>query len=372
MQSRFSHITEQLQKEFPKWSKIRKKQDSIGAQLLNVFGLQYEDIEFYLQYAVDNYFIGTADINQADILYKASIPYSLTSEDTFILIGGGQRLNRMNSLKEFYEGIDQRLLERREVYYPNPYYIDWERGVIYFKKAYDADEIATEGKIKLRVSNQQDQIIFENEITQSIHHVWNFFDEFGLLLDTPRLYGERNRAYKERLLDVFRHPANATKKGLEYLLARELDLWRKVTWYDAGEDLIIPYNKVIQHTIEVDGNPFDQKRITVDYSGRCVLQGDALDKNKAKEVRFITGMEVVAFHDKKNKALQERLYTIDGVATPMLHYYVNMITKKVPIEWGRFIWNEAFWDVTSEEKMGQGVLPTYQDGRFLKWVNYEE
>lgn len=372
MQSKFSKITETLQKGFPRWTKVRRDKNSVGAQLLNVFGLQFEDIEFYLQYALDNYFIGSADVKQIDVVYKSSIPSSLTDEELFVISGGGLKLNEMTSLKEFFEGIDTRFLERKEVYYPNPYYVDWERRVIYFKKAYSIDEYFPEGKVKMTLVNDKGETIFEHNLPQMIHHIWNFFDEFGLLLDTPRLYGEKNVNYKERLLDVFKHPANATKQGLEYLMARELKLWKEVKWYDGGVDLLIRHTNVVLNSIEVDGTPYPAGSIIYDYSGRIVLAGSDSFDGQTRSVRFISGLQIHNFHNKKDLAFQEDLYSVDRVATPMLKYYVDVITNQVPVMWDKFIWNESFWDIADQEMSGYGYIPSFKDARFLNWLKYKE
>lgn len=372
MQSKFSSITEKLQKEFPKWTNIYKDQHSTGAQFLNIFGLQYEDIEFYLQYALDNYYIGTADMRQIDIIYKSVIPSSLTKEDLFFFSGGGLRLNEMDSLKKFFEGIDVRFLETKEVFYPNPYYVDWERKVVYFKKAYNPNDTFPEGSVYMTLTNNEGEIIFEHQLPQMIHHVWNFFDEFGLLLDTPRLYGEKNREYKERLLDVFRHPANASKRGLEHLMARELGLWKEVKWYDGGIDLALKENNIVLTSIEVDGVKWAADGFTFDKSGRVVLPGSESYAGTIRKVKFIAGLQMNTFHNKKDLAFQRELYSIDRVATPMLKYYVDMITNQVPIMWDRFVWNESFWDVADKEMSGYGFIPGFKDARFLNWLKYKE
>jgi hypothetical protein len=371
MQSKFSHITQQLMNDLPTWFKMRRDPNTKGAQFLNIFGLQFEDIEFYLQYALDNQFIGTADIHQIDVIYKASIPGSIPTDKPFDMVGDGMRLHQMNTLKEFFEGIDTRFLERKEVYYPNPFYIDWERRVIYFKKSYGRDESFREGKVSMQLRSDDGTLLFEHDLPQTIHHVWNFFDEFGLLLDTPRLYAERNREYKERLLDVFRHPANATKKGLQHLLARELRLWQEVKWYDGSLDLVIKHSNVIEDSIEVDGALWASSAMTRDHSGRVVLLGTDSLAGQPRTVRFISGLQLHTFHNKSDYAFQDELYGVDRVATPMLQYYVDIITNQVPVMWDRFVWNESFWDVANKEMSGYGVVPNFHDARFLNWMNYK-
>lgn len=60
--------------------------------------------------------------------------------------------------------------------------------------------------------------------TPTISSVFNEFDEFGLLLETPRLIGESSKNYKYRLIDVFAHRANSTYTGLINGITRELGL----------------------------------------------------------------------------------------------------------------------------------------------------
>lgn len=60
--------------------------------------------------------------------------------------------------------------------------------------------------------------------TPSQHQVFNEFDKHGLLLGLSRLPGEKNAAYKRRLMDVFVHRANATYEGLINGITRELGL----------------------------------------------------------------------------------------------------------------------------------------------------
>lgn len=371
MQSRFAEITEVMQKELPRWFKMRKDKSSMGAQFLNVFGLQFDDIKFMLQYALDNQFIGTADVHQIDIIYKANIPPSLTEDDTFIFIGGNTKLQTCASLKEFFEGIDTRFLERKEIYYPNPYYIDWVQHIVYFKRAYDPTESYPEGRVTLRLLDDEFKPIAEHELPQHIHHVHNFFDEFGLLLDTARLYGEKNREYKERLLDVFRHPANSTKTGLEFHLARELGLWKEVKWYDGGAELVLNQSNILPHSIEVDGIKWGEAMIKYDHSGRVVLSADEEFRNISRTVRFISGLKMHTFHDKRDYAFQRELYDIDGTPTTMLQYYVDVITNKIPILWNHFVWNESFWNVADTEMSGYGAIPTFNDARFLNWQKYK-
>jgi len=353
--------------------KIRRDPHSNGAQFLNIFSLQFDDIEFYLQYALDNQFIDSADEGQADIVYKATIPSSVTPEDRLVLIAEGMRLNETGTLKEFFQGINTQGLRHKEIYYPNPFVVDWERKLVYLKNVYDVEPIIyPEGKVKMRIMDKNNVQKMEIDMPTSIHHIWNFFDEFGLLLDTPRLYGERNRDYKIRLLDVFRHPANSTKEGLQHSLARDLGLWENETWLDGGVDMVLKHANIVMTSIEVDGKKWNEADTYHDRSDRLVLKGNLELLGTRRDVKFIAGLATHTFYNKADYAFREELYSVDRLATPMLQYYVDVITNQVPVMWGQFIWNESFWDIADVKMSGYGYIPSFNDARFLNWSKYKE
>jgi hypothetical protein len=58
----------------------------------------------------------------------------------------------------------------------------------------------------------------------ALHAVFNDYDHHGVLLNLPRLRGEKNAEYKQRLFDVMVHRASSTYHGLIYGITRELGL----------------------------------------------------------------------------------------------------------------------------------------------------
>ena len=374
MQRKFSEITKKLQANLPTWSKIRVDPTTLGARFLNVFGLQYEDIEHYLQYALDNYHITTADVHQIDLVYKSVLPRSLNETMKIIVVGNDRPLTKMDGLKMFYEGIDNRFLESKQVYYPNPFFIDWDNHILYTRYSYGANEAYPEGKITLQVYREE-EVIFEYDMRQQIHHVWNFFDEFGLLLDLPRIYGERNVAYKERLLNVFLHKPNSSRMGMANSLANELDMRRRIRreidpnnpTYALEYTNVIPDSVYLSRTAKADAfiSNEDDQEVSVQVAS------EHLDNNNVVQIDFISGMKLHEFHDKDDNVFQSMLYDIEGRATPVLKYYIEVIKQRVPTMWGEFIWNESFWDIANAEMSGYGVVPTFKDARFLTWANYK-
>ena len=56
------------------------------------------------------------------------------------------------------------------------------------------------------------------------HQIFDEFDEIGILLGLPRISGEKNVSYKQRLFDVFANRASSTYRGLINGITRELGL----------------------------------------------------------------------------------------------------------------------------------------------------
>lgn len=192
-------ITERLITNLPQWMNIRKDPESIGAQFLNVFGLEFADIERYLEEQLNNQFIGTANLGQIDILYRGNPDVKLKTGDAIQISGDTQNVSIASNLRIFYESTSTHLAV-----------IDYERNYIYTKHNYDSFIVT--------VNDQP------HTFDLFLHHVWNTFDEMGLLLDTPRLYGEDNVSYKRRILDVFYYPGSATHKGLQHYLGRQFGI----------------------------------------------------------------------------------------------------------------------------------------------------
>ena len=67
---------------------------------------------------------------------------------------------------------------------------------------------------------------------------------------------------------------------------------------------------------------------------------------------------------------RHQLYSTEGLATDLFRYYINRIKHEIPIEWGWFTWNQAYWDISDKEMVGYGHIPTVLDAGikgFEKW-----
>jgi hypothetical protein len=291
-----SKFTEQMQAMLPQWMKMAKDPNSVGAQFLNVFGVEFEEVRRYLDSILNNQYIDTADIGQIDIIYKVplALPIVLDMEviDEVSAMKDGERQFFIVSptLREFYASDEE-----------NKAILDRESGLVYLKPA----PLLMEGDLLLNPFDTV-EINGTTHWEYSLHHVWNAFDEFGLLLGIERLFGERNAAFKQRILDVFRKPGNSTKKGLTNALSRELGIELE----------------------EVKINEFANK----------AFRGTLLNEE-------------------------------DGSPTPRLINYVERINKVFGFTWDNMTWGEAYWRSVEESQMGLEYLPHVWDAATAGWLD---
>jgi hypothetical protein len=288
-----SVFTKQLQSMLPQWMKMAKDPNSVGGQFLNVFGLEFQDIKGYLNEIRSNQFIGTADVGQIDITYK--VPLALptivdnVAIDVVVGIKGSNQyaIKLVDTLREFYgAGSDQHvgILDRTE-------------GMIYTRPAselIDDNKLAPYDSVLINGTAHYDLIL---------HHVWNAFDEFGLLLGLQRLYGERNDDFRVRIEDVFVSPGNSTRDGLYNALSREL----------------------------------------------------GIDKTSIK------------INELSDMAFKDSLLNSDGSPTQKLISYADNINKLLGFTWDNMSWDEAYWRSIEEANMGLDYLPHIWNAQMDLW-----
>ena len=141
--------------------------------------------------------------------------------------------------------------------------------------------------------------------------VWNAFDEFGLLVSLDRLTGEKNKAYKKRILDVYENPGDSTYQGLINSVSRELGIAASGVTVERLSDLA-----------------------DITYAGN--------------------------------------LLNTDGSAIgTRLEAYAKEVYDQNPIFWGTLIADESIWDAIDEDYSGLSYLPHLWDptasGIYAKW-----
>lgn len=76
------------------------------------------------------------------------------------------------------------------------------------------------------------------------------------------------------------------------------------------------------------------------------------------EVEYIYGIDINSFSD---SAFRQSLYNDDGMPSRKLLQYVDELNKVVPITWGRWKWDESYWDIIDKNLLGLEVLPNRWD-----------
>jgi hypothetical protein len=330
-----SSLLGNLTKYIPTWMKMHKDPESIGAQFLNVFALEFEDIERYLQY-IDSLYISTIDTSIPDITYKSTY-IDAPSDVTAFIDDTEYALTLVGTLQDFFN-MD------------HVYILDIEKKILYTKIKYDyfyLDGVETK---------------------QHVNYIWNYFDEFGLLVDTPRLPEERNAEYKERLLAVFRCPANSTDIGIVNGIARHLGLIKSAEWPDDS----VPFSATIYCAkighIWVDWKLVDDTVCTID---RGVVTINPLSESGSGSPRTVQYIDFLLVNELWDEGLKRVLYNSDGTATSKLVHIANKINRKVPVFWNDFIWDKSYWDVIDEKVSGVGCVPSIWDADIEAWRGRE-
>lgn len=294
-----SKFTENMRDMLPQWMKMAKDPDSVGAQFLNVFGLEFDDVRKYLDAVIDNQYIETANIGQIDITYKVPIalPVVLDMEELDSVIINKDEdsfpCKICKTLREFYSDDENKF--HRAI-------LDRDAGLIYIRLL--ERYIPMEGDL-IYAPFDTVEINGATHYEYSIHHIWNAFDEFGLLLGIERLFAERNAAFKERILNVFRKPGNSTKQGLLNALSRELGI----------------------------------------------------------------GEESITINELANKAFRGSLLNEDGSPSQKLIGYVNRINNVFGFTWDNMTWGEAYWRSIQESQIGLEYLPHVWDASSANWLD---
>ena len=364
---KFALYTKKMLDSLPHWFKIKKNpQESIGASFLNIIGLEMDELRHILEYAYEQNKVSSLDEKFTDIIYKTFIPDEIQVSMIEDVLGNSVLLHESKTLDSFLS-VNLNKIENPELYIDDLYFIDKDRKIIYVKEPYAKNKAYKDGKISIKVKDAPDTVT----LSLALHHVWNFLDEFGLLVECQRLYGENNYSYKTRILDVFKNPGGANREGLLNAIARELNTRRYITWSTPNTDLIIKSPMVTLNSITVDDVKIDLSDLYIDNLNYIVLKGKEEWAGTKKTVSYITGIEMHQLHNKNDEKLQSELYNFDGSPRQLLKSYAEKIHAANPIKWGKFKWNESYWDSSSEETGGLGFIATLYDGKIDGFMEKE-
>lgn len=361
MDKQFATYTKKILNALPYWFAMKKTPDiSVGAEFLNIIGLELDQVQYILDYAYQQTKLQTADIYNMDYVYKTILPTYIKEGDTIRIYTSDNsiELKVYSSPSDFYIASSHNNLHP-ELYYDDTAYIDYYKQTLYVKQKYNDN-------VRLDYNGITHNLIFD------IHHVWNFFDEFGMLFSCTRMYGERNLEYKERLMDTFKNKANSSTTGLINGIARDLGLRKTITILDGSKPTLLKDPMIVLNQILIDGSFANLDDIYITEDNYIWIVGDEYYTGMQREVSYIHGIEMHQLNNKQDYKLQNRLYHIDNTATSLLKYYAERIKAEVPIMWGQWKWDEGYWDVANEDMSGYGYIPNIIDSSIKGFRNYNK
>lgn len=359
---RFADHTQRFLDTLPHWFEMRQDINSVGARFLNVAGLAFDELSLALSEAEDALYLSQTPIDGLDVLYKILIPIHLDAKQISSVFSHYHTLTRITSIEAFKEVPTDGLTNSLQPHHP--YFLDEEKNILYVRHPYDVAEDCLYGRISYTINEE----VYQQDLM--LHHVWNFLDEFGLLLCCPRLTEETNARYKERLLDVFKHPAGANKMGLLNGIGRELALRQRLTWSRPSEPYIIQEAMVVLNTLEINDRPVTEQEYTFNALGQIELHPRP-DLTSPATISYLHGIEMHQLGNKQDLKLQQELLNLDNTASDLLKYYVERIHLEAPINWNHFRWDESYWDTANPEVTGTAFIPNLQDARIEGFKAYQ-
>lgn len=354
----YSCYTKRLAENFPTWSFIYKNRESNGQCFLNAFGIAFEELEEHFNWINEQHFIYTTDLTQLDWIYAYTNTKEMLHESDKFYIKGDVRkqIKEIYDVKEFtHNDMNEGII------------VDYKKSIIYSQ--YDYPSLIVE-KVDGRTF----------EVTQTYHHIWNTFDEFGMLLGVKRHYKEKNYRFIERILDVFRYPANSSEMGLTHGIARELDMIERYTTNKAGEEIELEWkddtkplmirNKsgmMLDHrTLRIDGRKISLgTQYDVDHNNNIIIK--PLNEFITHQISIVRGIEKYELHNKEDEKLFQLMYRENGLATPLLESWVAYIRKIAPVMWDDFQWDKGYWDTIDKDLTGVGYVPNHWDSSIDAW-----
>jgi hypothetical protein len=341
----YSQITQSIANEWPHWAGIRSAISS-GQIYLNQYAMIFEEIKEQIQWIREQKYLSTVDVHQLDWIYIYSLPVPLTADDTITLKDGDHLVEVFDSVYQFFVNDSNQ-----------GGIIDYEKSRFYSVAKYE--------QLKLYTNKGTFNLVGQP------YQVWNSLDDFGLLLDEPRRFLEKNKDYIERLLNVFRYPSNTTKTGVANGVGRNLNLIQKVTWVDDTKTLFIRNDSaayIEPHSIRVDGYKLDASDYTIDAS--LNLKINPMNQHKTHIVTFMNNLIQHELYNQQDMELQKLIYQDDGQATSTLLHWVEQINMIAPVMWDQIKWDQGFWDTINKNLLSIGYIPNIWDSNTDVWKSY--
>jgi hypothetical protein len=287
-----NRFLENMMAMLPEWMKMAKDPESVGAKFLNAFAVEFEEIETYMNYMWEQKNAHLADITTIDYVYKVSLgatnSFLFSSTNNVAIHSNGIRYQckPCTALKAFYESTE------------NAFILDMQESILYVRVS---EELMSQNIFSPFEYITLDQAVYSD---YTLHHIWNPFDEFAFLFGLRRNKGERNEAFKNRILSTFSKKKDGTKTGLVNHLASELNI--------------------------------PEEEISI---------GSLSDENY----------------------VVTELLNPDGTPTKKYMDYIKLVNNTLPFTWDHMTWEDGYWQVLDENLMGIHYIPHAWDVFKTSW-----
>lgn len=321
--------TSKIISRLPFWFAMKKKSsESIGKSFLKVIGLELEELFSTLDYMYEQISINMIDTEMISGCYKAILPETISLPLSFVE-GDGYTVHEIKNLRDFYN-YKSNIHLYESLKDIDAYFLDAQRRILYSRKDYLILEVTDTQNKKTQISLQK-------------HKVWNYFDEFGLLLNVPRLEDEENLPYLERLKDVFKNPSSSSEQGFLNGLARELGCRVNKIIADRAKDFVLREPFININTVRIDGELVPKERIVRNTEGEIVLLGEGSGAAEVSYVHSIATHSFTDYTESEDIKFENELFYSNGKATPLLKEYARTINEACPIMWNYARWDESYW-----------------------------
>jgi len=358
-----SKAAQQIRDKLPAWFRMRYDKASVGWQLIEVIGRNFDEAQEISRYVFKNRYLQTADLRQPYECYAARLPYICFESDNSVRVAGeGRVIVLVDDIFAFLTAPVPEL-GVPHLYQHDIGYLDPDDRSIYLRRAYNASNDDC-GYVEVTVGNSKGEIIAQFKAPLHRQPLWNTFDELGILLNTPRLPGEDNESYKLRLVAASRLGGDASLRGYVRALAKELGLFETFTWHDGAQDFIVPHKHVNTETIMVDGELAAEEDIITGPNGQVGLRGHAEYAGRQRTVAYAYGIRVHQLWDVSDPWVSSYLFDQEGFPTEEAVALKEQIDRLAPVKWDHFVWGDAFWD-----SGGYSLLPNMYDADVSGFVN---
>lgn len=314
---------------FPIWTRINQDRGSLGARFLDAFGAELDQAQDAVAQILASGLLEMLDASQVYEVLAADLPEQAVLTQSYRIYADNEPVTLHSWLHTFYTAAEPAA------------YVERSSRTVYLRNVSGRIAFVQKG---LRVW-----------LVTRYHHVWNDFDEFGLLLGLERLPREDNESFRTRLRTVGFVPPGASKERLVADWARRLGLVSNLPWKD-DEPLLIP--GALPYACFVDGLPYP----AAPHPDGALLEPS---ENASGALRSVTALIRIPssplWARKDDPWLYGHLFDAWGEAKPAYRAIVQAVGQRAPILWSEIRANEALWEAGSAVQAGLGALPSRSD-----------